>query len=161
MKRAARFAVGSVVYDKRRRTWHLYTYENGKRHSKLIGRKCDLPNRSAARMAAAKMQHPLEPAPQPECGASTVQELVTAYLQEKRLRGKIRDAPTRNGCAVTFCRSGATNKLQICSHARSRGGWNPSRCLPRAGFTFVECLVASGTTACGAATCRRSEIPCP
>ncbi len=35
MKRAARFAVGSVVYDKRRRTCHLYTYENGKRHSKL------------------------------------------------------------------------------------------------------------------------------
>ena len=83
MKRAARFAVGSVVYDKRRRTWHLYTYENGKRHSKLIGHRCDLPNRSAARMAAAKMQQPLEPAPQPESGAPTVQELVTAYLQEK------------------------------------------------------------------------------
>lgn len=65
MKRAARFAVGSVAYNKRRRTWHLCTYENGKRHSKLIGRKCDLPNRSSARMEAAKMLQPSEPARRP------------------------------------------------------------------------------------------------
>jgi integrase len=87
MKRAARFAVGSVVYDKRRRTWHLYTYENGKRHSQLIGYKCDLPNRSVARRAAAKMQQLSSPATKTEPTVPTVQELVTAYLQEK--------APTR------------------------------------------------------------------
>lgn len=87
MERATRFAAGSVVYDKRRRTWHLYTYENGKRHNKLIGHKRDLPNRSAAQRAAAEMQKPSEPAPKAEPGAPTVQELVTAYLQEK--------APTR------------------------------------------------------------------
>jgi integrase len=87
MKRAARFAVGSVVYDKRRRTWNLYTYENGKRHSKLVGHKRDLPNRSAAQRAAAEMQQQSEAAIKPEPGAPTVQELVTAYLQEK--------APTR------------------------------------------------------------------
>jgi len=87
MKRAARFAVGSVVYDKRRRTWHLYTYENGKRHNKLVGHRRDLPNRSAARRAAAEMQQQSEPATKPEPRAPTVQELVTAYLQEK--------APTR------------------------------------------------------------------
>ena len=87
MKRAARFAVGSVVYDKRRRTWHLYTYENGKRHNRLIGHKCDLPNRSVARRAAAKMQQLSSPATKPEPTVPTVQELVTAYLQEK--------APTR------------------------------------------------------------------
>ena len=63
MERATRFAAGSVVYDKRRRTWHLYTYENGKRHNKLIGHKRDLPNRSAAKRAAAEMQKPSEPAP--------------------------------------------------------------------------------------------------
>ena len=83
MKRAARFAVGSVVYDRRRRTWHLYTYENGKRHSKLIGHKCDLPNRSAARKAAAEMHRPTEPATKAEPEPPTVQELVAAYLQEK------------------------------------------------------------------------------
>jgi integrase len=82
MKRATRFAIGSVVYDKRRRTWHLYTYENGKRHSKLIGHKCDLPNRSAARLAAARIQQP-SAAAKSEPGAPTVRELVTAYLQEK------------------------------------------------------------------------------
>jgi len=87
MKRAARFAVGSVVYDKRRRTWHLYTYENGKRHNRLIGHKCDLPNRSVARRAATKMQQLSSPATKPEPTVPTVQELVTAYLQEK--------APTR------------------------------------------------------------------
>jgi integrase len=87
MKRATRFAVGSVVYDKRRRTWHLYTYENGKRRNKLIGHKRDLPNRSAARRAAAEMQQPPQPATKPEPGVPTVRELVTAYLQEK--------APTR------------------------------------------------------------------
>jgi len=87
MKRATRFASGSVVYDQRRRTWHLYTYENGKRRNKLIGHKRDLPNRSAARRAAAEMQQPPQPATQPEPGVPTVQELVTAYLQEK--------APTR------------------------------------------------------------------
>ena len=87
MKRATRFATGSVVYDKRRRTWHLYTYENGKRHSRVIGRKCDLPNRSAALIAAAKMQPLSESATRSVTGAPTVQELVAAYLQEK--------APTR------------------------------------------------------------------
>jgi hypothetical protein len=74
MKRATRFALGSVVYDKRRRTWHLYTYVHGKRHSKLIGRKCDLPNRSAARMAAARMQQPLETA-KPEAKAPLCKNL--------------------------------------------------------------------------------------
>ena len=87
MKRATRFASGSIVYDQRRRTWHLYTYENGKRRNKLIGHKRDLPNRSAARRAAAEMQQPPQPATQSEPGVPTVQELVTAYLQEK--------APTR------------------------------------------------------------------
>jgi integrase len=87
MKRATRFATGSIVYDKRRRTWHLYTYENGKRHSRVIGRKCDLPNRSAALIAAAKMQPLSKSATRSVTGAPTVQELVAAYLQEK--------APTR------------------------------------------------------------------
>jgi integrase len=87
MKRATRFASGSIVYDQRRRTWHLYTYENGKRRNKLIGHRRDLPNRSAARRAAAEMQQPPQAATQPEPGVPTVQELVTAYLQEK--------APTR------------------------------------------------------------------
>src|ERR1051326_1192538 len=87
MKRGTRLASGSIVYDQRRRTWHLYTYENGKRRNKLIGHKRDLPNRSAARRAAAEMQPPPQPATPSEPGVPTVQELVTAYLQEK--------APTR------------------------------------------------------------------
>jgi integrase len=53
----------------------------------IVGHKRDLPNRSAAQRAAAEMQQQSEPAIKPEPGAPTVQELVTAYLQEK--------APTR------------------------------------------------------------------
>src|SRR6266480_4309565 len=37
MKRAARFKTGSVVFDKRRKTWNFLRWENGKRRSKLIG----------------------------------------------------------------------------------------------------------------------------
>ena len=103
MKRATRFAVGSVVYDKRRRTWHLYTYENGKRRNQLIGHKRDLPTRSAALRAAAEMRQPSQPATKPESGVPTVQEPVTAYLQEK--------APTRKDTRRSYQVWGALSHL--------------------------------------------------
>ena len=37
MKRAARHKTGSVVFDKRRKTWNFLWWEDGKRRSKLIG----------------------------------------------------------------------------------------------------------------------------
>jgi integrase-like protein len=159
MKRATRFAIGSVVYDKRRRTWHLYTYENGKRHSKLIGRKCDVPNKSAARLAAARMQHSLAAA-KPETEAPTVQELVTAYLQEK--------APTRRDTRRSY---------QVWLRCHILPHWGDKqitdlqprpiemwlewlRCRPRARHTYAGYSVASGTTRCGEATCPHSAIRC-
>ena len=85
MKRASRHANGSIVYDKRRRSWNLYTYDaDGKRRSKLIVYKRDLRTKTAAKLATAKMQ--TKPTPK-ENGAPTVSDLVKAYLDEK--------APTR------------------------------------------------------------------
>lgn len=52
MRRAARFAFGSVVYDRRRRSWHWYYYENGTRHSRRIGSRDEFPNKSSAQRAA-------------------------------------------------------------------------------------------------------------
>src|SRR5436309_3513942 len=37
MKRAARHKTGSVVFDKRRKTWNFLWWEGGKRRSRLIG----------------------------------------------------------------------------------------------------------------------------
>jgi integrase len=85
VKRASRHANGSIVYDKRRRSRNLYTYDaDGKRRSKLIGYKRDLRTKTAAKLATAKMQ--TKPTPK-ENGAPTVSDLVKAYLDEK--------APTR------------------------------------------------------------------
>jgi hypothetical protein len=47
MKRA-RHQRGSVVFDKRRKTWNFLTSEKGKRRSKLIGTKHLYPTKSAA-----------------------------------------------------------------------------------------------------------------
>jgi hypothetical protein len=45
MKRAARFQTGSVVFDKRRKTWNYLWCEGGKRRSKLIGTLQEFPTK--------------------------------------------------------------------------------------------------------------------
>lgn len=52
MKRAARFKTGSVVFDKRRKTWNFLWWKDGKRQSKLIGTLQDYPTKGAAQNAA-------------------------------------------------------------------------------------------------------------
>ena len=57
MKRAKRFSTGSVVFDKRRRTWNLYyTGADRKRRSALIGSKSQYPTKSAAQQRALQMK---------------------------------------------------------------------------------------------------------
>ena len=80
MKRTARHSKGSVVYDRRRKTWNLYFYENGKRHSRLIGSRSEYPTKSAACRAADAIES------QPRIGTSpgpTVNTLIEAYRLEK------------------------------------------------------------------------------
>jgi hypothetical protein len=47
MKRAARHKTGSVVFDKRRKTWNFLWWEEGKRHSKQIGTKTQFPTKAS------------------------------------------------------------------------------------------------------------------
>jgi integrase len=46
--RASRHKVGSVRFDKRRKTWNYLWYQDGQRRSKLIGNKQEYPTKAAA-----------------------------------------------------------------------------------------------------------------
>ena len=52
MKRAARHKTGSVVFDKRRKTWNFLWWEDGKRRSNRIGTLREFPTKGAAWSAA-------------------------------------------------------------------------------------------------------------
>jgi integrase len=80
MKRA-RHQRGSVVFDKRRKTWNFLTCENGNRRSKLIGKKQQYPTRSAAWEAAEQLR--AMPAPRRNTTIPTVSTLVEQYRAEK------------------------------------------------------------------------------
>jgi len=80
MKRAARFKTGSVVFDKRRKTWNFLQWVDGKRRSRLIGTLQEYPTKGAAWRAAKAFL----PSPTASVrNASTVSTLVEAYRQEK------------------------------------------------------------------------------
>jgi integrase len=78
--RALRFKTGSVVFDRRRKTWNFLTWENGKRHTRKIGTLAKYPNKSAAKRAAQSFQ-PLPEIPRPS--GLTVQTLVQHYRTER------------------------------------------------------------------------------
>ena len=52
MKRAARHKTGSVVFDKRRKTWNFLWWQEGKRRSKLIGTRKEFRTKGAAEQQA-------------------------------------------------------------------------------------------------------------
>jgi hypothetical protein len=60
MKRAARHKTGSVVFDKRRRTWNFLWWEGGKRRSRSIGTARQYPTKASAWSAAAALRESLE-----------------------------------------------------------------------------------------------------
>ncbi len=79
MKREARHKVGSVVFDKRRKTWNFLQWVGNKRQSKTIGTLQEFPTKSAAWRAAESLRHlPEKPAATP-----TVRTLVEQYRAEK------------------------------------------------------------------------------
>ncbi len=80
MKRTARHSKGSVVYDRRRKTWNLYFYENGVRHSRLIGTRSQYPTKSAACRAADAIASPPHVSPMV---VPTIGALVELYRREK------------------------------------------------------------------------------
>ncbi len=81
MKRA-RKQTGSVVLDKRIKTWNFFWWENGKRRSKKIGTATQYPTKASAWRAAEALCHSLENQTQVS-NAPTVSTLVELYRAEK------------------------------------------------------------------------------
>jgi integrase len=85
MNRAARFKIGSVVLDKRRKTWNFLWWENGERRSKKIGTISQFPTKASAWRAAKPLRDAVEKQTQVNavrtpCRVST---LVEQYRTEK------------------------------------------------------------------------------
>ncbi|HYG98853.1 MAG TPA: site-specific integrase [Terriglobales bacterium] len=85
-KRRARYQQGSVVFDKRNRTWHFLWRENGSRRSKLLGDDKKFPTKAAALRAAERLRREVmakNDPPEPVMTGITVNELVQHYRTEK------------------------------------------------------------------------------
>ena len=88
MKRVARNKTGCIVFDKRRKTWNFLWWEDGKRHSKLVGTRKEFRTKGAAQRAAqslvsevlGQMQERQEQAIDHAC---TVQALAARYEEER------------------------------------------------------------------------------
>ncbi|MCU1271140.1 MAG: site-specific integrase [Acidobacteriaceae bacterium] len=71
---------GSVVLDRRIKTWNFFWWASGKRHSKKIGSLRDFPTKASAWKAAKELRHSLETK---RTTAPTVNLLVEQYRAEK------------------------------------------------------------------------------
>jgi integrase len=74
---------GSVVLDKRIKTWNFFYWENGKRRSKKIGTVSQYPTKASAWRAAKALRHSLENQTKVSSYAPTVLTLVEQYRAEK------------------------------------------------------------------------------
>ena len=82
MRRVQRHTIGSVRYDRRRKTWNYLWYDGATRRSKLIGTKQEYPTKAAAWEAVGTFTSTVEK--RREDGlVLTVNTLVTHYRQEK------------------------------------------------------------------------------
>jgi integrase len=81
MKRAARHKRGSVVFDKRRRTWNFLWWEQGKRRSRRIGTLQQYRTKGAAWQAAQSLE-PLPDTPAVQAG-TTVTAIAARYESER------------------------------------------------------------------------------
>lgn len=90
MKRAARIKQGSVVYNRRFGTWNFLWCEKGKRRSKVIGTRRELPTKAAAWRAAQPLrsflEDPLASAHTEQKSLMTMKNLVTQYRNERMPR---------------------------------------------------------------------------
>jgi len=83
MKRAARHKTGSVVFDKRRKTWNFLWWEDGKRRSRAIGTANLYPTKASAWRAAEALRDSLRVQVKAVSNAPTVNALVDLYRTEK------------------------------------------------------------------------------
>ena len=80
--RVQRHSIGSVRYDKRRKTWNFLWYDNATRRSKLIGTKQEYPTKASA-WKAVDMQSNTTTNQQKPIHVLTVRTLVIHYREEK------------------------------------------------------------------------------
>jgi integrase len=87
MKRAARHKTGSVVFDKRRKTWNFLWWEEGQRRSKRIGTLKEFPTKGAAWHFAQSIQPeafgPPASSSSGKADGSTVRTLAKRYEQDR------------------------------------------------------------------------------
>jgi integrase len=83
MKRAARFKTGSVVFDRRRKTWNFLWWEDGRRRSRQIGTASQYPTKASAWRAAKTLQDSLPNQLTAVSNVLTVKTLVEQYRIEK------------------------------------------------------------------------------
>jgi len=89
----ARQRSGSVVLDKRIKTWNFFFWENGKRRSKKIGTVSQYPTKASAWRAAKALRDGVENQVRSISPAPSVSTLVEQYRAEKMPRR----AMTRQG----------------------------------------------------------------
>lgn len=113
MKRAPRFKTGSVVFDRRRKTWNFLTWENGKRRTRRVGSLREYPTKSDARRAVLHLQVPSLGIPKQEPKSNlNLQTIIESYRAERMpkradtrrsyevwIRNHI--LPKWHGCAIT------------------------------------------------------------
>lgn len=83
MKRAARHKTGSVVFDRRRKTWNFLWWEQGKRRCKHIGTRTQFPTKASAWSAAKALQNLQERQVETISNQRTLKMLVEQYRAEK------------------------------------------------------------------------------
>lgn len=96
MKRAARHKTGSVVFDKRRRTWNYLWWEDNKRRSTLIGSASEHPTKASAWRAAQAFQE----SPEKQVKARNNEPVVRALIQQYRAEKMPQRADTRRSYEV-------------------------------------------------------------
>jgi integrase len=77
---------GSVVLDKRIKTWNFFFWENGKRRSKKIGTVSQYPTKASAWRAAKTLRDAVENQVKESSTAPTVSTLIEQYRAEKMPR---------------------------------------------------------------------------
>ena len=81
MKRAERQKTGSVVFDKRRKTWNFLWWQDGKRRSKLLGTLQQYPTKGTA-WRPAQLLRPSAGVPAVQTG-TTVSAIAARYESER------------------------------------------------------------------------------
>jgi integrase len=82
MKRA-RNRTGSVVLDRRIRTWNFFWWDHGRRRSQKIGSMREYPTKASAWRAAKALRHSLENEVKLNKSTPTIRSLVDHYRQER------------------------------------------------------------------------------